>query len=167
MSGDFCPAPRARRELRVAIVSILAGMAIGAAIMAIHVGQAAETDAVSGNAQLKSPAPDPLAAVPAASARIKDADKAKAVEAIEPYPMRMVRVRSSKPASPLAGIPLGRAARATSLRRSGLARERRGLGVASGFTASAIISSNRRARRLWDQEAAKRHARQTPAGRRE
>src|SRR3981189_783310 len=32
----------------------LAGMAIGAAIMAIHAGQAAETDAVSGNAQLKS-----------------------------------------------------------------------------------------------------------------
>jgi hypothetical protein len=108
--GYFCPAPRARRELRVAVVSILAGMAIGAAIMAIHAGQAAETEAVSGNAQLKSSAPDPLAAVPAASPRIKDADKAKAVEAIEPYPMRMVRVRPSKPASPLAGIPLGRSA---------------------------------------------------------
>jgi hypothetical protein len=108
--GYFCPAPRARRELRVAVVSILAGMAIGAAIMAIHAGQAAETEAVSGNAQLKSSAPDPLAAVPAASPRIKDAEKAKAdpVEAIEPYPIRMVRVRSSKPASPLAGIPLGR-----------------------------------------------------------
>jgi len=87
-------------------------MAIGAAIMAIHAGQAAETDAVSGNAQLKSSAPDPLAAVPAASPRVKDADKAKAdpVEAIEPYPMRMVRVRSSKPTSPLAGIRLGRTA---------------------------------------------------------
>ena len=106
--GYFCPAPRARRELRVAVVSILAGMAIGAAIMAIHAGQAAETEAVSGNAQLKSAAPDPLAAVPAASPRIKDADKAKAVKAIEPYPMRMVRVRSSKAPSPLAGIPFGR-----------------------------------------------------------
>jgi hypothetical protein len=108
--GYFYPAPRARRELRVAVVSILAGMVIGAAIMAIHAGQAAETEAVSGNAQLKSSAPDPLAAVPAASPRIKDADKAKAVEAIEPYPMRMVRVRSSKAPSPLAGIPLGRSA---------------------------------------------------------
>jgi hypothetical protein len=108
--GYFCPAPRARRELRVAVVSILAGMAIGTAIMAIHAGQAAETEAVSGNAQLKSSAPDPLAAVPAASARIKDADNAKAdpVETIKPYPMRMVRVRSSKAPSPLAGIPLGR-----------------------------------------------------------
>jgi hypothetical protein len=108
--GYFCPAPRARRELRVAVVSLLFGMMIGAAIMAIHAGQAAETEAVSGNAQLKSSAPDPLAAVPAASPRIKDADKAKAVEAIEPYPMRMVRVRSSKAQSPLAGIPLGRSA---------------------------------------------------------
>ncbi len=108
--GYFCPAPKARRELRVAVVSILAGMAIGAAIMAIHAGQAAETDAVSGNAQLKSSAPDPLAAVPAASARIKDADNANAdpVETVKPYPIRMVRVRSSKAPSPLAGIPLGR-----------------------------------------------------------
>jgi hypothetical protein len=40
----------------------------------IHAGQAAETEAVSGHAQLKSSAPDPLAAVPAASPRIKDAD---------------------------------------------------------------------------------------------
>jgi hypothetical protein len=85
-------------------------MMIGAAIMAIHAGQAAETEAVSGNAQLKSSAPDPLAAVPAASPRIKDADSGKAdpVETIKPYPMRMVRVRSSKAPSPLAGIPLGR-----------------------------------------------------------
>ena len=85
-------------------------MAIGAAIMAIHAGQAAETEAVSGNTQLKSSVPDPLAAVPAASPRIKDADNAKAdpVETIKPYPIRMVRVRSSKAPSPLAGIPLGR-----------------------------------------------------------
>jgi hypothetical protein len=48
-----------------------AGMAIGAAIMAIHAGQAAEREAVSGNARLKSTAPDPLGAVPAASPRIK------------------------------------------------------------------------------------------------
>lgn len=108
--GYFCPAPRAWRELRVAVVSILAGMAIGAAIIAIHAGQAAETAGVSGNAQLKSSAPDPLAVVPAASPRIKDAGNAMAdpVETIKPYPIRMVRVRSSKAPSSLAGIPLGR-----------------------------------------------------------
>jgi hypothetical protein len=108
--GYFCPTPRARRELRVAVISILAGMVIGGAIMAIHAGQAAETEAVSGTAQLKSSAPDPLPAVPAASRRIKDTDNAKAdpVETIKPYPIRMVRVRSSKAPSSLAGIPLGR-----------------------------------------------------------
>jgi hypothetical protein len=108
----LCPAPRMRRKLRVAAVSLLAGMAIGAAIMAIHAGRAAETEAISGNAQLKSSAPDPLAAVPAASPRIKDADNAKAdpVGTIEPFPMRMVRVRSRKAPSPLAGILLGRSA---------------------------------------------------------
>ena len=102
--GYLCPTPRARRELRVAVVSILAGMAIGATIMAIHAGQAAETDAVSGHAKLKSSAPEPLAAVPAASPRIMGAE-AESVEAIKPYPIRMVRVRSSKAPSPLAGIP--------------------------------------------------------------
>src|SRR3954447_14368318 len=150
--GYFCPAPRARRELRVAVVSILAGMAIGAAIMAIHAGLAAETEAVSGNAQLKSSAPDPLAPVPAASPRIKDADNAKAdpVETIKPYPMRMVRVRSSKAPSPLAGIPLGpiEPSAPPASRRSCVARTCRGSGVAGGFTASAIIRGNRRARRL-------------------
>ena len=110
--GYFCPAPRARRELRVAVVSILAGMAIGAAIMAIHSGQAAETEAVSGNSQLKSSAPDPLAAVPAASLRIKDADNAKAESCGNDQAVSdaVVRVRSSKAPSSLAGIPLGRTA---------------------------------------------------------
>jgi hypothetical protein len=55
--GYFCPAPRARRELRVAVVSILAGMAIGAAIMAIHAGQAAETEAVSGKEPVRRDSP--------------------------------------------------------------------------------------------------------------
>jgi hypothetical protein len=36
--------------------------------------------------------------------------EADLVEAIKPYPIRMVRVRSSKAPSPLAGIPLGRSA---------------------------------------------------------
>jgi hypothetical protein len=97
--GYFCPAPRMRRELRVAVVSILAGMAIGAAIMAIHAGQAAETEAVAGNAQLESSAPDPLAAAPAASPRVKDADNAKAdpVETIKPHPTRIVSRAKKRP----------------------------------------------------------------------
>jgi hypothetical protein len=64
----------------------------------------------------------------------------------------------------------------TSLRGVGVARGCRGSGVvraggpsgiAGGFTASAIINSNRRARRLQDQEAAERYACETASGRRE
>jgi hypothetical protein len=37
--GYFCPAPRVRREPRVAVVSILVGMVIGAAIVTIRAGK--------------------------------------------------------------------------------------------------------------------------------
>jgi hypothetical protein len=107
--GYFCPAPRARRELRVAVVSILAGMAIGAAIVTVGAGHA--TDAVSRGAYLNSSGSDTvLPGVAGPSLQLKTAENAKAdpVETIKPYPMRMVRVRSSKAPSPLAGIPLGR-----------------------------------------------------------
>ena len=59
-----------------------------------------------------------------------------------------------------------RATGATSLRRSGLARERRGSGLTRGFTAGAI-SRRLPSRRFRDQEAAQRYACQTPAGQRE
>jgi hypothetical protein len=104
--GYFCLAPRARR-----VVSILFGMMIGAAIVTVGAGHA--TDAVSRDAPLNSSGSDTMPpGVAGPSSHLKTADNAKAnpVEAIEPYPMRMVRVRSSKPASPLAGIPLGRSA---------------------------------------------------------
>jgi hypothetical protein len=109
--GYFCPGPRVRRELRVALVSILLGIVIGAAIATVRAGKAGETDAVSSNEHLKSSGPSTLAlgvAGPGFPLKNADTGKADPVEAIEPYPMRMVRVRSSKPASALAGIPLGR-----------------------------------------------------------
>ena len=65
------------------------------------------------NAQLKSSGSDTLVpgvAGPSSEFKIADNAKVDPVEAIEPYPMRMVRVRPSKAASPLAGIPLGRSA---------------------------------------------------------
>ena len=116
--GYFCPGPRARRELRVAVVSILFGMVIGAAIVTVGAGHAVETDGVSSNAHLKSSSSDPL--LPGSggpSSQFKEADSAKAgpVEAIKPFPVRMVRVRSSKAPSPLAGILPGRTAPAESL----------------------------------------------------
>lgn len=111
--GYFCPAPRTRRELRVAVASVLAGMVIGAATVTIGAGHAVETDGVSSGAHFKSSGPDTVPpSVAGPSSQLKTADKSEAdpVEAIEPYPMRMVRVRSSKAPSPLAGIPLGRTA---------------------------------------------------------
>jgi hypothetical protein len=109
--GYLCLAPRVRRELRVALVSLLFGMMIGAAIVTIRAGHA--TDAVSRDAHLHSSGSDTVPrGVAGPSSQLKAADNVKAnpVEAIEPYPMRMVRVRSSKAASPLAGIPLGHTA---------------------------------------------------------
>jgi hypothetical protein len=109
--GYFCPGPRLRRELRVALVSILLGMVIGAAIATVRAGKAGATDGVSSNAHPTSSTPSTLAlGVAGPSYPFKNADTAKAdpVQAIKPYPMRIVRMRSSKPASPLAGIPLGR-----------------------------------------------------------
>jgi len=106
--GYLCLAPRVRRELRVAVVSVLFGIVVGAAIMTVGAGHA--TDAVWRHAHLNSSGSDtkpPNAATP----QLKTAANAKAnpADAIEPYPMRMVRVRSSKAPAPLAGIPLGRA----------------------------------------------------------
>ena len=111
--GYFCPAPRARRELRVAIVSILFGMVLGAAIVTVHTSQAVETDSVSSNSQLKSSGSDtslPGVAAPISQFKIAENAKADPVEEIKPYPMRMVRVRTSKAPSHLAGIPLGHTA---------------------------------------------------------
>jgi hypothetical protein len=109
--GYLSPAPRVRRELRVAVVSILFGMVLGAAIVTIGAGHA--TDAVSRDAYLNSSGSDtvlPGLAGPSSQLKTAENTKANPVEATEPYPMRMVRVRSSKAPSPLAGIPLGHTA---------------------------------------------------------
>jgi hypothetical protein len=109
--GYFCPGPRVRRKLRVALVSILLGMVIGAAIATVRAGKAGTTDGVSSTAHSTSSGPSTLApGVAGPSFPFKNADTAEAdpMQAIKPYPMRMVRMRSSKPVLPLAGIPLGR-----------------------------------------------------------
>jgi hypothetical protein len=108
--GYFCPAPRIRRELRVALFSILIGIMIGAAIVTVRASRAVETDGVSSNARLKSSVPDTLAVGVAAPGSNADSVKADPGEAIESYPMRMVRVRPSTAASTLAGIAPGHTA---------------------------------------------------------
>ena len=111
--GYFCLGPAARRELRIDIASVLFGMVIGAAIVTGGAGHAVELDGGSSNAHLKPSSPDTLLPGPGVrSSQFTNVDNAETgtTEAIKPYPIRMVRVRSSKGASPLVGIPLGRAA---------------------------------------------------------
>ena len=109
--GYFCPSPGLRRELRVAVVSILFGMVIGAAIVTVGAGHAGARHGVSSNAQLRSSRSDTL--LPSgngASSMSMIAGNAQAnpVEAIKPFPMRRVRVPTKT--SALARIPVGHTA---------------------------------------------------------
>jgi hypothetical protein len=109
--GYFCLAPVARRDLRVVVASILFGIVIGGAIVTVGASHAVELDGGSSNADLKPSSSDtflPGRGVPSSQFKYVDNAETGTAEAIKPYPMRMVRVRSSKGASSLAGIPLGR-----------------------------------------------------------
>jgi hypothetical protein len=108
--GFFCLAPAARRELRIAVASIVFGMVIGATVVTVGVGHAVELDRDTSSAHSNPSRLDTLLpgfGVP--SSQIGDVGSAPAgkAESIRPYPLRIVRVRSSKGLSPLAGIPLG------------------------------------------------------------
>jgi hypothetical protein len=109
--GYFCPSRGARRELRVAVVSMLFGMVIGAAVMTVGAGHAGDSDGASSNAQPKSSRSDTLLQSgngPTAQSMTAGNAQANSVEAIKPFPMRRVRV-PTKP-SALASIPLGHTA---------------------------------------------------------
>jgi hypothetical protein len=56
--GYLCLAPAARRELRIAVASILFGIVIGAAIVTVGAGHAVELDGGSSNADLKPSSSD-------------------------------------------------------------------------------------------------------------
>src|SRR5262245_11783327 len=114
-------------------------MMIGAAIVSVRAGHAVETDGVSSNVPLKSSGSDTLVPrVEGPSSQFKNADNAKAdpVETIKPYPMRMVRMRPSKAASPLVGIPLGRPGAPDSLAASASAASSENAGGAEAPAAS-------------------------------
>jgi hypothetical protein len=109
--GYFCPSRGARRELRVAVVSMLFGMVIGAAVVTVGAGHAGDSDGASSNAQPKSSRSDTLLQSgngPTAQFMTAGNAQANSVEAIKPFPMRRVRV-PTKP-SALASIPLGHTA---------------------------------------------------------
>jgi hypothetical protein len=105
--GYFCPSPRTRRELRIAVVSILFGMVIGAAVVTVGASHAGVSEGISSNAQLKSSSSETL--LPGGNRMTAQSiTQANSVDAIKPFPIRRVRV-PTKPIE-LAGIPLGHTA---------------------------------------------------------
>jgi hypothetical protein len=103
--GYLCPTPYQRRELRVAIVSILFGAIIGGSIATLRAGHDRNPDGASTAAQadVSNSEKVPVAAAEATPAATNDADtKAEARESIKPFPIRRVRVRR---AAPIPSIP--------------------------------------------------------------
>jgi hypothetical protein len=108
--GYLCPTPYWRRELRIAIVSILFGAIIGSSIATLRAGHDRTPDGASAAAHVDVSNSErvPVAAVEDTPAATSDADtKPEAREAIKPFPIRRVRVR------PPAHIPPIPAAEAT------------------------------------------------------
>jgi len=108
--GYFCPGPGLRRVLRVAIVSILFGIIIGASVIRLRAGHDRQADNAWMIAHIE---PSRAATVlPAAtepgSSLTGRAARGEPNGAIKPFPTRIVRVRSAKDRSPLAAVPLGR-----------------------------------------------------------
>jgi len=104
--GYICPMPRARRELRVALRSLLLGMLIGGALVVIRASEAGEPDNAARNAQPLSSEPHTLRPdVRRPSLRLNNpaGSNADPNSAIKPYPMRMVRVGSTKPGASAVG----------------------------------------------------------------
>jgi hypothetical protein len=90
--GYFCPTPYRRRELRVAIVSILFGAIIGGSIATLRAGHDRNPDGASTAAHVPNSERVLVAAAEAMPAATNDT-KAEAKESIKPFPMRRVRVR--------------------------------------------------------------------------
>ena len=94
--GYFCPTPYRRRELRVAIVSVLFGAIIGGSIATLRAGHDRNPDGASTAAHVDVSNSERVlvAAAEATPAAPNDADtKAEAKESIKPFPIRRVCVR--------------------------------------------------------------------------
>jgi hypothetical protein len=94
--GYFCPTPYWRRELRVAVVSILFGAMIGGSIATLRAAHDRNPDGAStaSHVDFSNSERVPVAAAEATPAAPNDADtKVEAKESIKPFPIRRVRVR--------------------------------------------------------------------------
>ena len=103
--GYFCPTPYRRRELRVAIVSVLFGAIIGGSIATLRAAHDPNPDGASTAAHVDVSNSERVlvAAAEATPAAPNHADtKVEAKESIKPFPIRRVRVR---PAAHIPPIP--------------------------------------------------------------
>jgi hypothetical protein len=92
--GYFCLTPYRRRELRIAIVSILFGAIIGGSIATLRAGHDRNPGGASTAAHVDVPNSERvLAAAAEATPAATNDTKAEAKESIKPFPMRRVRVR--------------------------------------------------------------------------
>ena len=94
--GYLCPTPYRRRELRVAIVSILFGAIIGGSIATLRAAHDRHPDRAPTAAHVNVSNSENVlvAAAEATPAAPNDADtKAEARESIKPFPIRRVRMR--------------------------------------------------------------------------
>ena len=103
--GYFCPGPGLRRVLRVAVVSILFGIIIGASVIRLRAGHDRQADNAWTIAHIE---PSRAATVLPADMGPGSSLTGNAAGAIKPFPTRIVRVRPAKDRSPLAAVPLGR-----------------------------------------------------------
>ena len=122
--GYFCPTPYRRRELLVAVVSILFGAMIGGSIATSRAAHDRNPDGVSTASRVDVSHSErvPVAAAEATPVAPSDADtKVEAKESIKPFPIRRVRVRPavhtplSPAADPTAATPAGVVASASPL----------------------------------------------------
>jgi hypothetical protein len=103
--GYFCPTPYRRRELRVAIISVLFGAVIGGSVAPLRAGHDRNPDSTPSapRVDFSNSERKPVAAAEAAPVAATDADtKVEAKESIKPFPIRRVRVRPAvhNPPSP-------------------------------------------------------------------
>jgi hypothetical protein len=92
--GYLCSTPYRRRELRVAVVSILFGAIIGGSIATLRASHDRNPDGASTASHVDVPNSEKVlvAAAEATPAATNDT-KAEARESIKPFPIRRVRVR--------------------------------------------------------------------------
>lgn len=108
--GYFCLGPGLRRVLRVAVVSILFGIIIGASVIRLRAGHDRQADNAWTIAHIepsRAATVLPAATEPGSSLTGNVATGAPN-GAIKPFPTRIVRVHPAKDRSPLAAVPLGR-----------------------------------------------------------